>query len=68
MPSGETVFTVSNRGKVAHDFWIADLSTPLISPGESTTLTVTLAPGTSTYLCTVAGHAAAGMKGTLKVQ
>lgn len=68
VPSGETVFTVVNRGKVAHDFWIGGRATPLIPPGERTTLRVTLDPGTSTYLCTVPGHAAAGMKGTLEVQ
>lgn len=68
VPSGEAVFTVVNRGKVAHDFWIGGHSTPLISPGKSATLTVALQAGTSTYLCTVPGHAGAGMKGTLAVQ
>jgi uncharacterized cupredoxin-like copper-binding protein len=40
----------------------------LIAPGESTTLTVLLKPGTYTYLCDVIGHAALGMTGTLKVK
>ena len=42
--------------------------TPLIKPGKSAKLTVTLKAGKSAYLCTVAGHAAAGMKGTLTVK
>ena len=68
VPHGETVFTVVNRGKVAHNFWIDGKATPLISPGGSTTLRVTLGPGRLMYVCTVPGHAAAGMKGFLTVR
>jgi uncharacterized cupredoxin-like copper-binding protein len=31
-------------------------------------VTATLKPGTYTFLCTVPGHAAGGMKGTLTVK
>ena len=68
VPQGEVVFTVVNDGKLAHNFWIDGKQTPLISPGKSATLTTTLDAGTLNYLCTVPGHAAAGMKGTLTVQ
>jgi uncharacterized cupredoxin-like copper-binding protein len=68
VPQGEVVFTVVNNGKLAHNFWIDGEATPLISPGKSATLTVNLDPGRLDYLCTVPGHAAAGMKGTLTVQ
>ena len=68
VPQGEVVFTVVNDGKLAHNFWIDGRQTPLISPGKSATLTTTLDAGTLNYLCTVPGHAAAGMKGTLTVQ
>jgi uncharacterized cupredoxin-like copper-binding protein len=68
VPHGDVVFTVVNRGKVAHNFWIDGKATPLVSPGQSATLRVTLDRGTSTYLCTVPGHAAAGMKGSLTVR
>jgi uncharacterized cupredoxin-like copper-binding protein len=68
VPQGEVVFTVVNDGKLAHNFWIGGKQTPLISPGKSATLTTTLDAGTLNYLCTVPGHAAAGMKGTLTVQ
>jgi plastocyanin len=68
VPHGNVVFTVVNTGKIAHDFSISGNTTPLISPGKSTKLTVTLKAGELLYLCTVPGHAGAGMKGTLTVE
>jgi nitrite reductase (NO-forming) len=67
VPHGKVIFKVTNRGKLAHDFSIAGHKTPLIKAGKSATLTVTLKKGSWAYKCTVAGHAAAGMKGKLKV-
>jgi len=64
---GSVTFTVVNKGKVAHDFKIGGKKTTLIKPGKSAKLTVTLKAGKAAYLCTVPGHAAAGMKGTLRV-
>jgi nitrite reductase (NO-forming) len=64
---GNVVFTIVNNGKVAHDFSISGKTSPLVSPGESAKFTVTLEAGTFDYLCTVPGHAGAGMKGTLTV-
>jgi len=68
VPAGEVVFTVVNNGKIAHNFWIDGKATPLISPGESTTLRLSLDGGRFMYVCTVPGHAAAGMKGFLTVR
>jgi uncharacterized cupredoxin-like copper-binding protein len=68
VPHGSVTFTVVNKGHVAHDFKIGGKKTPLIKPGKSAKLTVTLKAGKGAYLCTVPGHAAAGMKGTLKVK
>ena len=68
VPAGDVVFTVRNEGKIAHNFWIDGTSTPLIAPGKSATLHVTLSRGQLLYECTVPGHAAAGMKGFLTVR
>ena len=68
VPHGSVTFTVVNKGHVAHDFKIGGKKTALIKPGKSAKLTVTLKAGKIAYLCTVAGHAAAGMKGKLTVR
>lgn len=65
---GSVTFTVVNKGKLAHDFKIGGKKTPSLAPGKSSKLTVTLKAGKAPYLCTVPGHAAAGMKGTLTVK
>jgi uncharacterized cupredoxin-like copper-binding protein len=39
----------------------------IVQPGGTSTVTLTLKPGTYTFLCPVPGHEAAGMKGTLVV-
>jgi nitrite reductase (NO-forming) len=68
VPVGKVTFTVVNKGKLAHDFKIAGKKTPLIKPGKKATLTVAFKKaGKYGYICTVPGHAAAGMKGVLTV-
>ena len=65
---GVVTFKVTNKGNLPHDFKIAGHKTALISPLQTKTLKVTFAKaGKYAYLCTVTGHAAAGMKGTLTV-
>ncbi len=68
VPHGSVTFTLVNKGKLAHDFKIAGKKTVLVKPGKTAKLTVTLKAGKAAYLCTVPGHAAAGMKGTLTVK
>ena len=63
---GLFIFKVTNRGHVKHDFKIAGKKTPLIAPGKSATLRVTLTKGPHKYICTIDSHAALGMKGTFK--
>jgi uncharacterized cupredoxin-like copper-binding protein len=64
--AGSVTFDFVNKGKVMHDFAIAGKKTPVIGPGKSAKLTVTLKKGTKyPYKCTVDAHAAAGMQGTL---
>ena len=68
VPTGTVIFTVLNKGKIAHDFKINGKKTPLISPGKSARLTVKIAKnGRFTYICTVKGHARLGMLGSLTV-
>lgn len=78
---GVVTFKVTNGGNLPHDFKVcasnkgklsantcAGRATPLVSPGQSNKLRVSmLRKGTYEYLCTVPGHAAAGMKGLIKV-
>jgi len=66
-PKGTVNFKVTNKGKVDHDFYIAGEKSLKIKPGKTGTLTVTLKVGKIAYKCTLPGHAAAGMKGKLKV-
>ncbi len=66
---GVVTFKVANVGTIRHDFKIAGKKTPLISKGKSATLKVTFKKaGKYPYVCTVPGHAAAGMKGVLTVK
>jgi len=45
-----------------------DRDGPIVAPGKTSTVTVTLKKGTYTYYCPVPGHEQAGMKGTLTVR
>jgi uncharacterized cupredoxin-like copper-binding protein len=65
--AGPVTFKITNSGALSHDFKIGGKKTALIKPKASATLTVTLKKGKAAYMCTVPGHAAAGMKGTLSV-
>ena len=64
---GKVTFVVRNIGNAVHDFRINGKKTPLIQPGRSARLVVTLKRGRHPYLCTVFGHAAAGMRGVFRV-
>jgi uncharacterized cupredoxin-like copper-binding protein len=67
-PKGVISFAVTNKGKLDHDFKIAGKKTKLLKAGSRATLTVTInKAGKYPFLCTVAGHAAGGMKGTFTV-
>jgi plastocyanin len=70
---GELTFDVRNDGKIQHDLVVSGpgvkgtAKTPLINAGQSGKLTVTLAAGSYTLYCSVAGHRAAGMVAKLTV-
>ena len=71
VPRGTVIFTVTNTGKLPHDFSFGSKGggTPLLQPGQSATLTVKFAKaGKYTFICTVEGHQEAGMIGSLTVK
>ena len=66
---GTVTFNFTNTGTVAHDFSIDGKTTPLVQPGHSAKLVVRFKKaGKFSYLCTVPGHAAAGMRGVFMVR
>jgi len=69
--AGKVSIDFSNASPIEHNVTIAQGSrvlsaTPTFTSG-SKTLTVTIAPGTYTFYCSVPGHRQAGMEGTLSV-
>lgn len=68
VPKGKVTFKLVNKGNLPHDFKIAGKKSPLVQPKQTKTFVVTLSKkGKFTYICTVPGHAEAGMKGKLTV-
>jgi uncharacterized cupredoxin-like copper-binding protein len=66
--TGLVVLRIVNRGKITHNFKIAGKKTPTLLPGQSAVLRVTFRKrGRYAYVCTLPGHASAGMKGSLAV-
>jgi plastocyanin len=66
---GKVTFTFRNVGTVRHDFKIGGKQTPLIGPGKTAALAVTFhEKGRFPFICTVPGHAAAGMRGVFTVR
>jgi uncharacterized cupredoxin-like copper-binding protein len=66
---GTVRFNFKNVGHVKHDFSINHKHTPMISPGKTASITVSFSKkGKYSYLCTVPGHAAAGMRGVFTVR
>jgi uncharacterized cupredoxin-like copper-binding protein len=70
-PAGVVRFQIKNTGKLTHELEIAGpgvtKKTPMIKPGKSAVLTVTLRAGSYSLWCPVPGHAAHGMKAALTV-
>jgi alcohol dehydrogenase (cytochrome c) len=67
--TGTVTFKVTNNGGIPHNLRINNEQTPNIDPGATATLKVKFTKaGNYPYLCTLPGHAEAGMKGVLKVK
>jgi uncharacterized cupredoxin-like copper-binding protein/mono/diheme cytochrome c family protein len=81
LPVGAVTFRVKNAGALSHDFKLCTTTvttsaknacvgkvTKMLKAGQSTTLAVVLKrKGKYEFLCTVPGHAGAGMKGLLGI-
>jgi plastocyanin len=71
--AGKDTIDFDNPAPIAHDVCVEDSSgdelgcSDEVSEGK-TSLTVDLQPGTYTYFCSVDGHRAGGMEGTLTVK
>jgi len=69
--AGSVTIDFNNPSSIAHDVTIegngVNAATDIITDSETTT-TVDLQPGTYTFFCSVDGHRAAGMEGTLTVK
>jgi uncharacterized cupredoxin-like copper-binding protein len=74
LKGGKYTFVVKNAGKIQHDLAITGGSvagktkTPLLSPGATGKLTVSLQTGNYTLYCTVPGHKEAGMVAQLAIR
>lgn len=65
----DVTISLPNRGAIAHNFEISGQGIDVdIAAGASESVVVNLPPGEYTFICNVAGHEAAGMKGTLIVE
>ena len=68
VPTGTTRFVVTNLGMIGHDFFVAGQKTRVLAHrGRASLLVRFRKPGRYPYRCSVAGHAAVGMKGFLVV-
>jgi plastocyanin len=69
---GKVTLRMANKSSVPHDIAIKGAGVseigPVVSNGGTSTVTTTLKPGTYTFYCSVDGHEAAGMKGTITVK
>jgi mono/diheme cytochrome c family protein len=68
-PAGPLTVDSQNKSQTPHDISVEGQATGKeVKGGGTSTIKVTLKPGKYTFLCTVPGHAQAGMKGTLTVK
>jgi plastocyanin len=70
--AGKVTLRMKNASSVPHDIALTGAGVrqvgPVVSGGGVSTVSLTLKPGTYTFYCSVDGHEAAGMKGTLTVK
>ena len=70
-PAGQVTIELINEGAIVHDVALEELDNAVVTRapgGQAASGQIALDPGTYTYFCTIAGHRAAGMEGTLTVE
>lgn len=69
--AGKVTIVLTNASPIPHDIAIkgggVKAGGPTVTSGGRSTVEATLQPGTYTFYCTLPGHEAAGMRGTLTV-
>jgi plastocyanin len=70
--AGSVTLQMPNKSSITHDISIKgngiDQKGPQVGQGGTSKVTADLKPGTYTFYCSVPGHEAGGMKGTLTVK
>jgi plastocyanin len=70
--AGSVTLEMPNKASITHDISVKgngiDQKGPQVGQGGTSKVTVDLKPGTYTFYCSVPGHEAGGMKGTLTVK
>jgi plastocyanin len=70
-PAGEVTLVMENPSSLEHNIAVKDGDIdekgPVVGEGETSEVTVTLEAGEYTFYCSVPGHEAGGMEGTLTV-
>jgi plastocyanin len=70
-PAGEITLVMENPSSLEHNIAVKgdgiDEKGPVVGEGETSEVTVTLEEGEYTFYCSVPGHEAGGMEGTLTV-
>ena len=69
--AGKVTVEMPNKAPIQHDIGIRGPVSgqgPVVGTGGTSKFTATLKPGTYTFFCSVPGHEAGGMKGTLVVK
>lgn len=70
-PAGPVTLIMENPSSLEHNIAVKNGGTdekgPVVGEGGTSEITVTLEPGEYTFYCSVPGHEAGGMEGTLTV-
>jgi plastocyanin/cytochrome c551/c552 len=70
-PAGQLTVKMPNKSSIGHDIGLKGVSGAqgkVVPQGGTSTFSISLKPGKYTFFCSVPGHEAAGMKGTLTVK